>query len=144
MVYIRTPNGIETMELYSLYQNIPPLEDLRVGGLITAIAVPMKSAGETVRSAVLTRRASLDYPEIAVAIRHMKQDSRSTETTIVMTAPLPRPSRYVVTESQGDTNDHMMGWLESVIPAANTGLYGPEYLRMAAYRLISRTMISDI
>jgi len=139
-IEIRTSRGDETIDLFSFYSRTPLVVDLRPEGLITAIHIPVGEDTGTLRSAIMARRSSLDFPEIAIAVNRSIADHGTTETIMVMSAPLPKPSMLVSTKSSGKILDDVTGWIGSVIPDATTGQYGPEYLRSAAEVLVHRTL----
>jgi CO/xanthine dehydrogenase FAD-binding subunit len=139
-IEIRTSRGDESIDLYSLYSRTPLVDDLRPEGLVTAIHIPVGDATRTLRSAIMARRSSLDFPEIAIAVNRSIADHGTTETIMVMTAPLPKPSMLVSTKSSVNINDDVAVWIGSVIPDATTGHFGPGYLRNAAEVLVQRTL----
>ena len=139
-VTIRTPYEEEIIDLYSLYSRSPLVGDLHPKGLITAVHIPLGNYAETIEYSTLTRRTSLDFPEIAVAVNHRHTHRTGAQTIIVMTAPLSRPSRYVLSDPSHDRLDDITEWINSSIPHATTGLYGPEYLRNAARTMVFRIL----
>ncbi len=138
-----TSRGPTTITLESLYPRDLAPADLQAPGLLSRVIIPNSGSKGGIRWEVLTRRTSIDYPEIALAVAEISPVSKHTPPArrIAVSAPLPWPRLLppTISDSSGDFTD-LEEALTTIFPSVQTGLYDPAYLRHAAAVLLQRAV----